>query len=587
MLGLLCVSIRWWYQNQLSSDPLQGGALLDTQAYDQDAWDWVQHGFQAPGSYYRPPGYGWLLGILRQLGFSPAGVLHFQAVLDGLSLFVLAGLAAAFWSSAAAGLLAAAIFALAPPLIYFAGERLETSWVNFWLCLHLACIYLALQRQNRRWSFLSGLSLAFTSLIRANALLWAPLAAWWLWKQRRGHAGLFALGLILLITPVTLRNYLQSDEWILISANGGVNLFVGNVRDAELHGPVPYYKHLPGPVAGWAWQTLGKRAFDAGATTAGQQSRWHARQAFEAMLARFDQTIALFLKKGVALFNNYELSNNRDLYRTHSPLQGLAARLWSWAWLWPLALLAIFTCWQEYKTVRAFAACTLCLSLSVVLFFVCSRHRAPLIPILAVLAAGGALSLWRSRSLWRKKLIPLAVLLLSAIALQTDWFGHRSLYAQYRIDPLGEGNLYMQNGAFQEAAQSFEFAIERYPQDHLARTNLGILHWELKEFPQAESLLRSAVDLNPEDARAHCWLAAALVDQEKAAEAFAHANQALELRQNYGQAWLQKSKALLLLHRLSEARNALQQTMRFLPPGPATQWAQRTLGKLAQRTDGQ
>ena len=39
---------------------------------------------------------------------------------------------------------------------------------------------------------------------------------------------LIALPLCLIIFPVTLRNYLIGDDWVLISANGGVNFYIGN-----------------------------------------------------------------------------------------------------------------------------------------------------------------------------------------------------------------------------------------------------------------------------------------------------------------------------------------------------------------------
>ena len=36
------------------------------------------------------------------------------------------------------------------------------------------------------------------------------------------------VGLLVVILPFTLRNRIAGDDWVFISSNGGINLFIGN-----------------------------------------------------------------------------------------------------------------------------------------------------------------------------------------------------------------------------------------------------------------------------------------------------------------------------------------------------------------------
>jgi len=569
--ALAAVWFRMHVAAALSADPLQGAALLDSAAYDAEAQAMLAAGTPlAPPVSYRPPGYPWLLAGVRALGGDAGTVPAVQAALGGLSTLLLGWLA---WSLTRARVLAVAgawSFATHPLLAYFAAERLETTWMVFWVLLHLAALSGALSR-NARWRWaLAGATLAGAGLVRPNALLWLPLLAVGAARRRGAGAALAAvLGCALLVAPVALKNAIAGGQPVLISANGGVNLWLGNVPAPELLGRCDYYRHLPGPVAGWSWERLHARAAEAGAETLAAQSSWFLREAVGEMLSHPARTAKLLALKSLACASSFELSSNRDLYRAGSPLRPLTARLRSWVLLLPLALVGLRATWRSPDPRwRWFAALLGTLSLSVVLFFVSGRHRAPAVPLVILFALPGLRALadmLRARRLDRGAL---ALLLAGALAAGPDWLGHRALYADYEIDPVGVGNAYVGLDRPAEAEAAYLRALARLPGDALAAGNLGYLYLLQGRHAEAETLLRRAV-AEGGGARPLRNLAQALLFQDRAAEALPLAESAVDSEPLEGHGWLATARVLAALGRFEEARAAGTRALALLGDDPA------------------
>lgn len=106
---------------------------------------------------------------------------------------------------------------------------------NFWFFLAL-CFYAAVfERRDRLWGALAcGLCLGVAALIRPTFLL-VPFALGLhllIARRRRlrvlAGAGLMLLGVALAVAPWTYRNYRVTGGFVLLSSNGGGNLWSGN-----------------------------------------------------------------------------------------------------------------------------------------------------------------------------------------------------------------------------------------------------------------------------------------------------------------------------------------------------------------------
>ena len=119
----------------------------------------------------------------------------------------------------AAGLLAA----FYRPFLFYDALVLKVTLSVFLLTLALFWFVRAQALQRRREWLFGGLALGLACLTRGNYLVLVPVLLFWLWIVDRGDrsrllpaTGLLMLGLVLVILPVTLRNYAVGGDFVLI-----------------------------------------------------------------------------------------------------------------------------------------------------------------------------------------------------------------------------------------------------------------------------------------------------------------------------------------------------------------------------------
>ena len=245
--GLL---VRISYPEEIKQAPDFASPLADAAFHDYWARSLLSGDWTPPAGmpdpriqevpFLRPPGYAYFLaGSYALTGRSYTGVRIVQMVL-GLLNCVLAFLLGRALFNRSVGLIMAAFCAVYWALLYFEGElHAPVLLVTLGLLL-----ILTLHRWSRRPSLLlalvAGIILGFMGLLRANDLLFAPVAAVWMvwclrrqgetsswgemlsWREARrwiGPVALFLLGTALTIAPVTIRNAVVADDLFLVSAN--------------------------------------------------------------------------------------------------------------------------------------------------------------------------------------------------------------------------------------------------------------------------------------------------------------------------------------------------------------------------------
>jgi 4-amino-4-deoxy-L-arabinose transferase-like glycosyltransferase len=193
--------------------------------------------------YFRPPGYAYFLAAVYKLtGTSYFGPRVVQMAL-GLVNALLAFLLARRYFGNLAGLVTAGLMATFWPFIYTETD-FEEPVVSICLLLSLALVVMrwAEGRRHTGAAFGAGALVGLLGLMRPNALLLVlPLAAWAWWIHgRRGERGRSAktaaalvAGAILLVSPATIRNYVVAHDFVPVSSNGGINLYVGNREGAD------------------------------------------------------------------------------------------------------------------------------------------------------------------------------------------------------------------------------------------------------------------------------------------------------------------------------------------------------------------
>ncbi|HSP77685.1 MAG TPA: glycosyltransferase family 39 protein [Myxococcaceae bacterium] len=379
------------------------GPAFDEPLIDADYYDFLGArlaeglGFP-PGPFWQPPLYplflGGLYGLVGHTLWAPRLVQALLGAATAALCFHLAlRLTRQVWAARVAGLLVA----LHGPLVFYDGELLATSLATF---LGTLALWLATsERPTPARALVAGAVVGLGALAVAPLLLLAAPVAWAFASGRSWRPVLSLLATLAVLLPVTLTNQARSGELILISANGGINLWIGNNPDMDRA-----FAIRPGR----DWEELVAEPERHGLHTPAGQDRYFVNKALGWCAARPMACLRNLGWKARLLLLSRELPRNEDLYvlREQSPVLEALTAHWGGAalpyvLLWPLAVVGVgVVVLRPERERRLVLAAALVLAAPCVLFFVTGRYRAPLAPVLCVLAALGLaeLSALRSRA---------------------------------------------------------------------------------------------------------------------------------------------------------------------------------------------
>ncbi len=289
---------------------------------------------------------------------------------------------------------AGATAALCGPLVFFDMEVLPASLAASLLTFG---IFLLGRRDTGNWTHLmAGFLMGCASLLTPALLLVVLLAGLWrgLGVKASGRIMLLRGALLLVgaaaaIAPVTAHNWAAGDA-VLISSNGGVNAFIGNNAQATGAFTLP-------PGAGLQGTRLAESAREAAehqeghSLTPGQVSKHWFRKAVRYALDEPLGWARLLMRKGLLVINYYEIPNHLNFQFVAGRFAGLLGLLLPFWIVFPLAGLGAVVAWSRGGSLARFLAVAGATCLGVpVLFFVTARYRLPALPVLLVLAGGGA-----------------------------------------------------------------------------------------------------------------------------------------------------------------------------------------------------
>lgn len=319
------------------------------------------------------------------------------------------------------------VMAAYPLAIYFDGELLIPGLLVFLVLLGLVLLYRAWDRGRQWW--LPGLVFGLAVITRPNVLAFLAVLAVWFFFTFRGRAwkraGLFFGAVLLVVLPVTVRNYVKSRTIVPVAWQGGTNFYIGNNPEADGVTAI-----LPGTRASW-WggfndvRRLAEEA--AGRPLKGAEiDRYWMGRGFEFWRRHPGKALGLVARKLWLLASGYEVSNNRDIYffKQYSFLNPLVFSTgvfkFPFGLLLPLALVGFWFFHRVRRRVPVYLFLT-AYGLSFVPFFVTARFRMPLVPLLVIMAAYGVIRLWQVRK--KKLVIPIGILVGSLLLFNANLAG--------------------------------------------------------------------------------------------------------------------------------------------------------------------
>ncbi|MGB8294135.1 MAG: tetratricopeptide repeat protein [Polyangia bacterium] len=463
LFGLVLV-LRLAHVLAMGASPYFDNPVIDAGTYEELATSIAAGRGHPEAVFWHPPGYPYFLGgIWWLVGKSFLWPRLVQALLGALTVVLTAWIGARVFGPRV-GLGTGLVAAGYGMLIYFDGELLPPTLAIFLLLLAVA-IAIACRDRPRRWHWLAAGAVGGLAATAVATLLVVPLV---IAGFARRQAGWVLLGTALVLAPVTLRNGVRGHEFVLISANGGVNFWIGNN---------PQYQKMVDLRPDLGWKRLVQEPGRAGVHGLANSSRYFARKAWTWAAHNPSAFARLQLHKLRLFVGGDEIYRNQAIYPARMDSPVLRLLLWKipglafpFGLLLPLSALGL---WVGARRAPLLAALVAALSLSAVGFFITARYRVVVVPFLLIFA-GQAVAWLAGQSSWRPRLIAAAAVAgLSLVANlgQGRMESRMNADAEYSLGVrLGE------KGQIKRAAALFESALASKPDYTEAWLNLSVCY---------------------------------------------------------------------------------------------------------------
>ncbi len=517
LIAVLAFGVRAVYLLQLNQQPGFEVPMIDEKWH----WEWAQNilndSFWGHDAYFRGPLYPYLLAFFA--GITGSSVFWSKM----LQLLIAGGTAALVFKTGEklfdrnTGILAGIIYAFYGTLIYYEAAFLIP--VLFLLLVVWAMYRVIAFRDSlsvRTW-LVTGLIFGLAAISRPNVLLTIPFLMVWLFftvnsdrsfLKRARLPFIMLAGILIAVIPVTVRNVIVTGDLILISSQGGVNLYLGNNTTADGLTMVMPEVDLDESVS---WRQFGTVTRAAAEREAGrelsesEQSSFWTGKAIDFVVHNPGKFLGLVWRKTVYLVSGFENSDNADLYyhRDKSTLYSLL--FWGgkvyfpFGLLLPLTLVGIYIHRHRLRDLAPVYIFILAYIPSIVLFLVTARHRLPLIPFMVILAAGGLTALVsRRRQLsGRQWGIILAVFTIPLVLLNGRYYDEDVASVGFQ-NYFNDGIMYERMDDLENAEQAYLAADRSYSFSPTLINNLGHVQYRLGKPAAADSNYHRAIRLDPD-----------------------------------------------------------------------------------------
>jgi hypothetical protein len=533
--------------------------LIDATTYHTQAVA-ILAGKDTPGAFWQAPLYPSFLSLLERLcGGSPSGARWLQALLLAPLLSVLTWLMSKRFLPLPWAFSAALACTLTGPLFFHASQLLPAALAAVLVTATLLLAMRALERPSG-WKWLAtGATAGLATVTVATAAALLPvLACAAAFSQRTAyrkgllHVVSLGLGLALPLLPVSLHNFSKTGQWVWVSTNGGINLYIGN----SASWPAPLCV-LPG----LDWDKLVRQPFiQGGARDDVAASRWFRQQAWREIGLDPAKAAKRLAFKSAAFWHGREIPRNIDVYGWRKESFLLQALIWRTyiyfpsGLLVPLAVVGLLS--LRSRQGALLAASLVSFGLLVALFFPCSRYRVPVLPTLVILSTYGLFALIsaiRTRRFQAATGLAAAFLLTAIpVNLPLRWPTDALRYDAHLLHAIGscadvlDGDLNMAKNCHEAAALMWPGFADAY-------FELGTVCARLGEPNQAHTCYEAALAARPDHDKAQVNLALSLAQRGKITKALDHLIKAETSNPLNAKAWFNHGALLARAGRPHEA----------------------------------
>ena len=458
-----------------------------------------------------------------------------------------------------AGMLAALMCSVYGNLIILESTLEPTVFV---LLFNLLSVYFLLLAKDdsaravprRTLPLIAGLFAGLSIITKPNFLLFLPLAAAWLFfcvdrtlafQKRLSFALLFCGAALLVVMPVTVRNYVKLHDFVLVTADGGKVFFHGNASGAtalegtglpdegfaEEGADEPDYAHVM--YRKTAARLSGKKL------SPSESSRFWVRRTLSEIASDPVYHIKLEVKKLFYFFNDYEMHYIASAHKEYKA--SLSFPFIRYGIIASLGLLGMIFAVRNFKQFSLIYGIVFVYLLSGMFFLVQSRYRTPAVPYLCLFAGHSIYAVKEMVVAKRFRSIGVALTLVAVFSFLTHFFyrgeivnvdrwqqatkihyqmGARPLFKKGKYqDAISEldkcsaivpdfspaynlrGRSYAVLGRYEEALVDFKRVISLSPNLPEGYRNAGFLYLLQGDTQTAKDYLSKALTLSPHDTK--------------------------------------------------------------------------------------
>jgi len=517
--------------------------------------DWV-----GPDPFFMTPLYSYFLAIVYSIFGESLFAARLLQALAGVVTVLVVYLIGERLFSRKAGFAAGLITSVYGPFILSNNLILVETVKVFFLSLSVLFLLIAAERRTMWWWLVSGLALGLSSLCRPTDLLMVAVAVGWIvlyhqWpaKEKLLRSAAVLIGVVLVVAPVTIRNYTVSGELIFITSNGGLNFYLGN----NAHAVGVYYNvdqlDLANDPDGRVYaETVLNRSLQHS-----EVSSYYFGKAVEFISSEPVRFLNLLFRKLLLLFHHKEISqlgyNYHFIGATSIPLLSYVP---SFLIVGPLGVLGCYVSWKRRKALFLLYGSLAAQGAAVIFFFVTDRFRLSVMPFL-ILFAGEAVAylfgLWKNKRL--KELVIAGAVLTLALLLSTVL--NYDIPDEFSTEYEYVGLMYFEAKQYENAMRAFKESL-RYRDSFHIHNNIGNAHLATGNIPAALAEYEAGYARNPRQAISHFSKGTAYVsrrDWESALKAF---QQAIEINPRFAAGHLNKGLTLYIMGRYPEALLSLE-----------------------------
>mgnify|MGYP006138940211 CR=1 FL=1 len=538
--------------------------LVDAAWYHKEALKILDQGWVGDSVFFMAPLYQYFLAIIYKVfGIHIGIVLVLQSILSVLSVWLIYLLGKDLFDRST-GLLSAALAAFHGVFIFYSGFLLKANLSLFFTCLFLVVFLKTYKNPIPRNFFWCGLILGILIPIRGNFLIvFAGFFTWLFFYPLRQSFRFkniiaFSIGMALFVAPFTARNYYVSQDFVLVNSAAGFNFFIGNnpISDGYNIAPsyirlTPFYEEIDSRKR--AELKLGRPLKASEVSDYWMNEGWRFVREHP-----FDFTILQF-KKLFIFISNSEKGDNYDFafMRTFTPILHIGFIPYGAILL--LALAGIY--WGRWKTPPFIGVYLFIITytLSVILFFVKSRYRIPVVPAMIPLAAYALLE--GKNNIFRMSKKELTLFCLGILIIGSLVF--RPIQSDNRSAKLNDYGVALETkGLLDDAIAHYKKALEIPPVHRRAALNLALAYYQKKMITEALFFCRKALEIDEKFVEARILLASFLFEQKSFNAASEEYRKVLQEEPNNNKAHYQLAGIYFIKKQLGLAEKEFQKALK-------------------------